>query len=59
MAPSTDITRAWIEHQTELVRYQCAKLELAGSVCAVVVATMGLATALIGAVTAIILALTT
>jgi hypothetical protein len=57
MASSTDITRAHIEHQTALVEYQRAKLELAAKVCGVVIAGFALATAVVGGVTAILLVL--
>jgi hypothetical protein len=57
MASSTDITRARIEHQTALVECQRARLELAARVCGVVIAVFALATALVGGVTAIVLAL--
>lgn len=58
MAPSTDITRAKIEHQTALVEYRRAKLELAAEACKIVVAALVLATALVGGITAMVLALT-
>lgn len=56
-APSPEVTRARIEHQTALVEYQRAKLDLAGKACGVVIAALALATAVVGGVTAIILAL--
>jgi hypothetical protein len=59
MASSTEITRAHIDHQTALVEYQRAKLELAAKICGVVIAVFALTTAVAGGVTAIVLALMT
>lgn len=59
MATSTEMTRAYIEHQTALVQYRRAKLELAAKLCSVVTAAFAFATAIVGGVTAVMLALLT
>jgi hypothetical protein len=59
MASSTDITRAQIEHQTALLEYQRARLELAAKACCAVVAALTLATTVVAGVAAIVLALIT
>lgn len=58
MVPSTEISRAQIEHQTALVEYRRARLELAAEACRIVVAVLVLATALVGGITAMVLTLT-
>jgi hypothetical protein len=52
--PRADITRARIEHCTDRVEYQRAKLELAGKHCSVVVAALTFASTVVAA-TAIVL----
>jgi hypothetical protein len=57
MSSSTDVVRARIEHRTALVEYQRAKVDLAGKVCGVAIAALAFATAVVGGLTMIVVAL--